>query len=75
MSKNEEKKEMSLEETFEEIDSIMEKLQDEDISLEDSFVLYKSGMEMLGHCREVIDEVEKKVKLLSENDEDIQEDE
>ena len=58
----------SLEESFDKIDEIMEKLQDDNIPLEESFDLYKEGMDMLKYCREVIDDVEKKVIMLSEND-------
>ena len=78
----------SLEESFDKIDEIMEKLgtvyeqygieimtvevkkldlPDDNIPLEESFELYKEGMDMLKHCREVIDDVEKKVIMLSEN--------
>lgn len=66
--------EMTLEETFEGIDEIMEKLSDNDLPLEESINLYKKGMEMLGHCRGVIEEVEGKlVKLSSDfNDDDNQ---
>lgn len=71
MSKKSEAKDIkgfSLEESFDKIDEIMEKLQDDNIPLEESFDLYKEGMDMLKHCREVIDDVEKKVIMLSGND-------
>ena len=63
-------KKLSLEDTFEEIDKIMVKLQDADAPLEESFDLYKEGMEMLNHCRQVIDTVEKKVIELSSGEEE-----
>ena len=63
--KKEEIDKLSLEETFEEIDAIMEKLTDDELPLEDGFDLYKEGMDMLGHCKDVIDRVEKKVIELS----------
>ena len=56
---------MTLEETFEKIDGIMEKLSDDEIPLEESFTVYKDGMELLDKCRKIIDDVEKKVEELS----------
>lgn len=61
----EELKELSLEETFTQIEEVFKKLQDKDITLEQSFDVYKDGMEMLEHARSVIDTVEKKVIELS----------
>ncbi len=57
---------MTLEENFAKVDEIMEKLSDDSLPLEESFGVYKEGMEVLGECQKVIDEVEKKVKELSE---------
>lgn len=62
---NKELAKLSLEDTFEKIDEIMNELQSDDVALEDSFALYKDGMSMLAHCREIIDGVEKKVIKLS----------
>ena len=59
---------MALEENFAKLDKIMEQLSDDELPLEESFGIYKEGMELLGNCRKVIDDVEKKVKELSEND-------
>lgn len=61
---------LSLEDTFAKIDIIMEQLQDDSVPLEESFGLYKNGMEMLSHCRDIIDEVEKKVQILSGDSEE-----
>jgi exodeoxyribonuclease VII small subunit len=57
---------MTLEENFAKVDEIMEKLSDDSLPLEESFGIYKEGMEVLTECQKVIDEVEKKVKELSE---------
>ncbi len=59
---------MTLEETFEKVDAIMEKLSDDSLPLEESFSVYKEGMELLDGCRKIIDDVEKKVTELAEND-------
>lgn len=57
---------LTLEETFENVDDIMEKLSQDDLPLEESFNLYKEGMELLKHCSGVIDKVEKQIITLSE---------
>ena len=58
--------EMSLEEAFETIEATLDKLRGEDVSLEDSFALYKDGMELLKACSDKIDRVEKQVLVLEE---------
>ncbi len=59
---------MTLEETFEKIDEVMEKLSDDSLPLEESFAVYKEGMELLDGCKKIIDDVEKKVIKLAEED-------
>ena len=61
---------MTLEETFEKVDEIMEKLSDDDISLEESFDVYKEGMGLLDKCKKIIDDVEKKVEELSSGEDE-----
>lgn len=56
--------ELSLEQAFEKIDEIMGEMSKSDIPLEESFELYKKGMELLNHCNVKIDKVEKQVKEL-----------
>lgn len=59
---------MTLEETFEKIDGIMEKLSDDELPLEDSFKLYKEGMELLDKCQKIIEDVEERVRKVGEAD-------
>ena len=65
---NEKMENMSIEETFECIETTLTRLKEEDISLEDSFALYKEGMELLKHCNDKIDRVEKEIKILTAED-------
>ncbi len=58
--------ELTLEETFELLEEKLERLESEDISLEDSFKIYKDGMDLLRQCYEKIDYVEKKVLEINE---------
>lgn len=60
----------SLEEVFEQLDQIVEKLEGANVSLEDSFQLYHQGMELLKVCNDKIDTVEKKIMMLDENGEE-----
>ena len=57
-----------MEEAFQELDAILEKLEGKDISLEDSFALYQKGMELVKTCNSKIDTVEKKMITIT-NDE------
>ena len=59
--------EKPLEEMFTELDQLAEKLEDRDTSLEDSFRLYRQGMELLKLCSEKLDTVEKKMLQLNED--------
>ena len=59
----------SLETVFEQLDEIVEKLEGENVSLEDSFGLYHKGMDLLKVCNEKIDTIEKKMLILDENGE------
>lgn len=63
------KKTKTLEEGFEQLEKIIEELEREPASLEESFKLYKKGMDLLKECHNTIDTVEKKVLVLSENGE------
>lgn len=56
---------MSLEQAFEQLENTIARLESEDITLEDSFVAYKEGMDILKHCNNSIDKVEKQVLMLS----------
>ncbi len=59
----------SLEEVFGQLDEIVEKLEESNASLEDSFKLYHQGMELLKICNDKIDTVEKKMMVLDDSGE------
>ncbi|MEG1901399.1 MAG: exodeoxyribonuclease VII small subunit [Clostridium sp.] len=58
--------ELSLEEIFDQLEEVIGQLMNGDISLEDSFKYYESGMKMVKHCGEKIDKVEKEIIVLNE---------
>ena len=64
-----EKKRENLEEMFKDLEELIGKMENEEITLEQTFDLYNNGMELLKKCNLSIDEVEKKVLVLDENGE------
>ena len=73
MAKNENSEQLQeekpLEEMFTELDLLAGKLEDRETSLEDSFRLYRQGMELLKLCSEKLDTVEKKMLQLNRSEE------
>ena len=71
MAKNENSEQLQeekpLEEMFTELDLLAGKLEDRETSLEDSFRLYRQGMELLKLCSEKLETVEKKMLQLNED--------
>lgn len=57
--------EKSLEQSFTELETVLTKLDDANLTLEQSFEEYKKGMELLKEAGDAIDRVEKKVLILS----------
>ena len=64
MAKKEEK--ISLEEALGKLDETIAKLQSDEVSLEQSFELYKEGMDYVKLCNQTIEQVEKKVLMLNQ---------
>ncbi len=64
-TKNDGAQQPSIEALFQEIEETLEKMRQEELPLEDSFVLYKRGMEQLKDCAKRIDTVEKQVLTLN----------
>lgn len=59
--------EKTLEEAFEQLDELAGRLEDRNTSLEESFRLYKQGMELLKYCSGKLDTVEKKMLQMDED--------
>ncbi|MCR4655740.1 MAG: exodeoxyribonuclease VII small subunit [Lachnospiraceae bacterium] len=60
--------EKSLEEELRLLEETIKKLEDGELPLEESFGLYKKGMELVKSCGDKIDRVEKQVLILNEED-------
>lgn len=65
--KNEEP--LTIEETFEELDNLLDMLEQSDNSLEESFRYFARGMKLVRQCSSQIDKVEKQIFILSEEEE------
>lgn len=65
-SQNEEP--LTIEETFEELDNLLDMLEQSDNSLEESFRYFARGMKLVRQCSSQIDKVEKQIFILSEEE-------
>lgn len=69
MKKNEETQEtFCLEDGFERLNELIAKLESEQTPLEEAFALYEEGMKLSFKCQAQIDTVEKKLRILSEQE-------
>ena len=59
------KKEISFEEAIEKLEKIVESLENGDFPLEESLQLYEEGVKLVNICNTKISNVEKSVKVLS----------
>ncbi|MFV0364705.1 MAG: exodeoxyribonuclease VII small subunit [Suipraeoptans sp.] len=59
----------NLSDYFEQLEELTKKMESDDISLEDSFILYSKGMDLLKKCNSKIDTIEKKISVLDDEGE------
>ena len=64
-----EKKEATLEEKLAEIEEIIHKMEEPNVSLDTSFGLYQAGVNQLKECNRMLGEVEKKMQIINLNGE------
>lgn len=58
---------MSIEESFKQLDQIIESLESSDTSLENAFREYERGIKLVRECGESLDKVEKQIIVLQGN--------
>ena len=58
--------EITIEETFDQLEEVLKQMEAKEISLEDSFVCYERGMKLVKACNDKLDKVEKQIIVLSE---------
>ena len=59
---------LTIEESFAEQENILEQLESSESSLEESFRWFEKGMKLVKSCSDQIDQVEKKIIVLSEGE-------
>lgn len=57
---------MTIEQGFDKLGEIMERMEETDISLEESFRLYNKGIKLVKQIKEKLDDTEKKLIVLEE---------
>ena len=60
------KTQFSIEKAFEELDEILNRLEDPELSLSDSMDYYKKGVKLLDKCGQTLDKTEKEIIVLQE---------
>jgi exodeoxyribonuclease VII small subunit len=60
---------MTVEAAFEQISSIVEQLDSDEVCLEDSLKLYKQGVQLLERCGRRLDQIEKEMIVLTDEGE------
>ncbi len=56
---------MKLEEALEELTKLLDRMEEGDLPLEESFRLYRHGMKLAEYCNGQLDDVEKQVQKIS----------
>ncbi|AUS96170.1 exodeoxyribonuclease VII small subunit [Clostridium thermosuccinogenes] len=62
------KKEKKFEEAIKELEEIVEKLEKGDLSLDESIEFFQKGIELSKYCSKRLDEIERKISLLVEDE-------
>lgn len=58
------KKDLSIEDIYDKLDGLIEQMDSDEISLEDSFKLYNEGLMLVKECNDKIEKVEKDIEVL-----------
>lgn len=66
-------KEMSFENAMQELEEITGKLEKGKLSLDESVASFEEGMKLAKKCNNILEDAEKKIKILVQKDENIEE--
>lgn len=58
---------LSINETFEKLDSLLKDMENPELSLEDSFEKYNEGLKLIRQCNDSIEKIEQQLTILEEN--------
>ena len=62
-------KKMDIESTLEQLEKIVTQMEEENLNLEDSLKSYEKGVSLVKEAQESLNKIEKKIQILSENNE------
>lgn len=62
-----EEQDQNFEESFKELESIVRRLEGEQLTLDDSLALFEKGIRLSRFCHQKLSEVEKKIELILED--------
>ncbi|MBR6573269.1 MAG: exodeoxyribonuclease VII small subunit [Clostridia bacterium] len=57
---------ISFEEAFEKLKEISEKIENENLTLDESIALFEEGVKLSGYCSKILEEAKQKITRLSE---------
>lgn len=66
MAKKIEEREETLEQNLEALEQLIQQLERENLTLDETFAMYKEGMARIQNCNRLIDRVEKELEILEE---------
>jgi len=67
--KSEKENEINFEEAMKKLEDIAEKLEKDELSLDESMKQFEEGMQLSKQCKEILDDAEKKITILIDNQE------
>lgn len=70
-SKEEQGRTMKFDESLERLDEILQQLEEGNLSLDETFSIFEQGVTLVRKSQSFLDEVEQKVTLLTQDDEEI----
>ncbi len=63
------KKETKFEDKLKELDNITKELESDELTLDDSIKRFEKGMKLSSECKEILDNVEKRITILIDGEE------
>jgi exodeoxyribonuclease VII small subunit len=60
-------KQVTFEQAMAQLEKIVSQIASGEIGLEESVAMYEKGMEMVQHCRTILDRAEKRIEMLSQS--------
>lgn len=59
----------TIEESFERLEKIIDSMENDSLSLDESFKMYKEGIKLIENCNHQLDKVEKQIVIVNDNGE------